>query len=116
MLPRLTQVQTNDKPVLVYTTIDSQEKAEAMAAVLVGQRLAACVNILPGMRSVYRWEGRIETGAEVVMLVKTRRSLAEAVMAAIRDNHHYQTPALMVLPIEAGSPDYFRWLMTETEK
>ncbi|MGQ0672165.1 MAG: divalent-cation tolerance protein CutA [Hyphomicrobium sp.] len=108
-------MQANDKPVLVYTTHASREKAEAMAARLVERRLAACVNILPGMTSVYRWEGRIETAAEVVMLIKTRGTLTDEVMAAVRREHDYATPALMVLPIEAGSPDYFRWLMAETE-
>jgi periplasmic divalent cation tolerance protein len=78
-----TQLQENDKPVLVYATFPSGEVAETMGRQLVEQRLAACVNILPGMTSIYRWEGVIERDSEVVMIVKTRASLAEAAMGAV---------------------------------
>jgi periplasmic divalent cation tolerance protein len=82
---------------------------------LVERRLCACVNILPGMVSLYRWDGKVERGEEVVMIIKTRATLAEAVRAEVKAMHSYTTPAVLVLPIEAVDPDYHAWLMAETE-
>jgi len=82
---------------------------------LVERRLCACVNILPGMVSLYWWEGAIERGEEVVMIIKTRAALAEAVRQAVRQLHSYSTPAILVLPIESVDPNYNAWLMAETE-
>jgi periplasmic divalent cation tolerance protein len=81
----------------------------------VKRRLAACVNILPGMVSHYWWEGKVERGEEAVMLIKTRASLAEAVHTAVKDMHSYTTPAILVLPIESVDQNYLGWLMAETE-
>lgn len=109
-------MQENDKPVLVYTTFPSGEVAETVGRQLVEQRLAACVNILPGMTSIYRWQGKIERDSEVVMIIKTRASLAEAVMGAVKARHPYANPALLVLPVEAGGALYVDWLFAETEQ
>jgi periplasmic divalent cation tolerance protein len=109
-----TQLQENDKPVLVYATFPSGEVAETMGRQLVEQRLAACVNILPGMTSIYRWEGVIERDSEVVMIVKTRASLAEAAMGAVKEGHPYTNPALLVIPVEAGAGPYIEWLLAQT--
>jgi periplasmic divalent cation tolerance protein len=111
---RLAQVQENDKPVLIYSTFPSQETAEAAGRALVERRLAACVNILPGMTSIYRWEGAIAREAEVVMMIKTRQSLSAEVMAVVKQLHPYSNPALVVLPVLDGAPDYIRWLLDET--
>jgi len=107
-------VQVNDKPVLIYSTFPSGEVAEKVGQQLVEQRLAACVNILGGMTSIYRWEGRIARDAEVVMIIKTRQSLAEPVIAAVKEQHPYTNPALLVVPVEGGSGDYLAWLLEET--
>jgi periplasmic divalent cation tolerance protein len=107
-------VQVNDKPVLIYSTFPSSEVAERVGRQLVEQRLAACVNILPGMTSIYRWEGKIACDSEVVMIIKTRQSLAEPGIAAVRQQHPYTNPALLVLPVEGGSGDYLAWLLEET--
>jgi len=107
-------VQVNDKPVLIYSTFPSGEVAEKVGKQLVEQRLAACVNILAGMTSIYRWEGRIARDAEVVMIIKTRQSLAEPVIAAVKEQHPYTNPALLVVPVEGGSGDYLAWLLKET--
>lgn len=104
----------DDKPVLVYSTFPSLTAAESAGRHLVQERLAACVNIVPGMISIYRWEGKIEQGAETVLIVKTRASHSEKVMAAIKGLHEFDNPALLVLPVLAGSDDYCRWLMDET--
>jgi periplasmic divalent cation tolerance protein len=111
---RLAQVQENDKHVLIYSTFPSAEAAEAVGRELVERRLAACVNILPGMTSIYRWEGAIARDSEAVMIVKTRESLASRVIEEVRTRHSYTNPALVVLPIIAGSADYLRWLGEET--
>ena len=104
-----------ERAVFVYTTYPSIVEAEEAGRALVEQRLAACVNILPGMISHYRWEGTIERGEEVVMLIKTRASLAEAVRAAVKERHSYTTPAILVLPIESIDQSYLAWVMAETE-
>ena len=101
--------------VLVYTTYPSLVEAERAGRTIVEQRLAACVNILPGMVSHYWWEGKIERGEEAVMIVKTRRSLAEAVRAAVRQTHPYTTPAILVLPVQGGDPSYLAWIVAETK-
>ena len=104
-----------ERAVLVYTTYPSIVEAERAGRTLVERHLAACVNILPGMVSHYRWEGAIERGEEAVTLIKTRASLAEAVRAAVKEGHSYSTPAIMVLPIESIDATYLGWLMASTE-
>ncbi len=81
---------------------------------LVEERLAACVNILPGMTAIYRWEGKIERDSEVVMIIKTQLSRADAAIVAVKERHSYTNPALVVIPIESGSVDYLSWLVDET--
>ena len=103
-----------ERAVLVYTTWPSIVEAEAAGRKIVERRLAACVNILPGMISHYWWEGKIERAEEVVMLVKTRGTLAEPVCAAVKELHSYTTPAVMVLAVESLDPDYHRWIVQET--
>jgi periplasmic divalent cation tolerance protein len=105
-----------ERAVFVYTTYPSIVEAEEAGRALVEQRLAACVNILPGMISHYRWEGAIERAEETVMLIKTRASLAAAVRAWVKDKHSYETPAILVLPIESVDQTYLAWVMAETEK
>jgi periplasmic divalent cation tolerance protein len=103
-----------ERAVIVYTTWPSIVEAEKAGRSIVERRLAACVNILPGMVSHYWWQGKIERADEAVMIVKTRASLAEAVRLAVRQLHSYTTPAVMVLPVEAADPDYQAWIMQET--
>ena len=104
-----------ERAVLVYTTYPSVVEAEQAGRAIVERRLAACVNILPGMISHYWWQGTLERGEEVVMIFKTRASLAEAVRAAVRERHSYTTPSILVLPVEGGDDDYLAWIMKETE-
>jgi periplasmic divalent cation tolerance protein len=111
---RLAQVQENDKHVVVYSTFPSSEAAEAVGRELVERRLAACVNILPGMTSIYRWEGSINHDQEAVMIIKTLQSQADAVIATVKEHHSYTNPALLVLPVVGGSAEYLRWLSRES--
>lgn len=103
-----------ERAVLVYTTYPSIVEAEKAGRALVERRLCACVNILPGMISHYRWEGEIERAEEVVMILKTRASLSEDVRAAVKEMHSYSTPAFLVIAVESVDPAYLEWLMTET--
>jgi len=109
-------MNTNQRAVFVYTTYPSVVEAERAGRSLVERRLCACVNILPGMVSLYWWQGSIERGDEAVMIIKTRASLAEAVRAAVKEMHSYTTPAVLVLPIETVDPDYHAWMMAATER
>lgn len=109
-------MQENDKPVLVYATFPDAEAAREAGRELVEMRLAACVNIIPGMTSIYRWQGAINEDREVVMIIKTRAGLSGAVVEAVRACHAYENPALLVLPIEGGSEAFLRWIMAETEE
>ncbi len=112
---RLAYLQENDKAVLVYSTFPSLETAEAEGTRLVDARLAACVNILPGMVSIYAWEGQRHRDAEVVMIIKTRASLADRVVAEVGSRHPYETPALLILPVDGGSDRYIGWLLAQTQ-
>ena len=103
-----------ERAVLLYTTYPSIVEAEKAGHLIVEKRLAACVNILPGMISHYWWKGKVDRGEEVVMIVKTRASLAEAVRAAVKEMHSYTTPAVLVLPVESVDPAYHKWIVEET--
>jgi periplasmic divalent cation tolerance protein len=105
-----------ERAALLYTTWPSIVEAESAGRELVARRLAACVNILPGTISHYWWKGAIERADEAVMMVKTRASLVDAASAAVKELHSYETPAIMVLPVERVDPDYHRWIVDETEK
>lgn len=104
----------NDKAVLVYSTFPRVDVAESVGGVLVDAGLAACVNILPGMVSIYRWEGQRQRDAEVVMIIKTRASLADRIVTETRARHPYDNPALLVLPVEGGSEAFLSWILSET--
>jgi periplasmic divalent cation tolerance protein len=103
-----------ERAVLLYTTYPSIVEAEKAGKTLVERRLCACVNILPGMISYYWWEGAVERGEEVTMLIKTRASLAEKVRTVVRQTHSYTTPAILVIPIESVDADYHAWIVAET--
>jgi periplasmic divalent cation tolerance protein len=103
-----------ERAVLVYTTWPSVVEAERAGLAIVERRLAACVNILPGMISHYWWDGKIDRAEEVVMILKTRISLTERIRAAIKTMHSYTTPSVMVLPVESVEADYYAWILRET--
>ena len=102
-----------ERAVLVYTNWPSLVEAEAAGRGIVERRLAACVNILPGTISHYWWQGKIERNEEVVMMVKTRASLADAVRIAVKEVHPYETAPIMTLPVECLDPDYHAWIVAE---
>ncbi|MBG0789632.1 MAG: divalent-cation tolerance protein CutA [Desulfovibrionaceae bacterium] len=99
----------------VYMTCADMREAEDIAAVLVTRRLAACANILPGMRSVYWWRGKVERAEEVVLIAKTRDSLVEELTGAVKAMHGYEVPCVAALPITGGNPDFLGWVQSETQ-
>ncbi len=104
------------RAVLVVVTAPDRQTAEALATKLLEQRLAACVNILPGLRSHYWWQGKIEAAEEVLMLVKARRRDVAALTEAVQDSHPYDVPEVIALEIVEGSAAYLDWVEAETER
>lgn len=107
-------MEENDKPVLIYATFPDLATAEACGTALVDGRLAACVNILPAMISIYMWQGQRERNAEVVMIAKTRDEVAEQAMAAILNRHPYDNPAVLLLPVTAAPEAFCTWIAEQT--
>jgi periplasmic divalent cation tolerance protein len=99
---------------VVLTNLPDRDAALALARALVERRLAACVNVLAGCTSVYRWKGAIESADEVPVLIKTRLSLYPQVEQAIRELHPYELPEIVVLPLHGGLQGYLDWVATET--
>jgi periplasmic divalent cation tolerance protein len=95
---------------IVLSTCADREQAEHIAHRLVEQRLAACVNIVPGVQSIYRWQGKVESGAEVLMVIKTNADLVSEVESTIANLHSYDVPEFLVFPVFAGSHAYLAWL------
>lgn len=100
--------------VFVYVTVPTATEAETIAEVAVSERLAACANILPGMRSVYRWQGAVEKAEETVLILKTRAVLFDQLAVRVRALHSAACPCIVALPLEAGAPDFLAWLARET--
>jgi periplasmic divalent cation tolerance protein len=95
---------------IVLTTAASPEEANRLARILVEERLAACVTLIPGVQSIYRWEGQIQVSAEMMLLLKTGPNQLDALEARLHELHSYQTPEFLVLPVESGSSSYLEWL------
>jgi periplasmic divalent cation tolerance protein len=114
-LARIGEFMANDeRPVLIYTTFPSLEDATRVGHALVAARLAACVNMFPGMISIFEWKGAREEASEVAMIVKTRAGLVDAVLEETKRLHPYEVPALLVLPTEGGSAEYCGWIASQT--
>jgi len=99
--------------IAVHITTRDEAEARKLAGLLLAQKKAACVNIVPREDTLYRWQGKIESGTESLMIVKTRRSLLHDIIALVKANHSYQVPEVIALPIDGGSPDYLAWLEEE---
>lgn len=102
--------------VMIYTTWPGAVEAEAAGRAIVADGLAACVNILPGMVSLYRWHGDVERAEETVLLFTTREDLAEPLAQAVRARHPQDTPAILVLPVIGGDLDYLDGIEEETQE
>lgn len=100
---------------IVYMTCASEKEAGDIGTVLVERRLAACVNILPGMRSLYWWRGKVERAEEVVLIAKTQDSLVDELTGAVKAMHGYEVPCVAAVPISGGNPEFLDWIRRETE-
>ncbi|MBP6820935.1 MAG: divalent-cation tolerance protein CutA [Acidobacteria bacterium] len=99
-----------ENALVVITTAETLDDGERLARLLVEAELAACVQVLPQITSVYRWQGKVEQTGETLLLIKTTRAAYAELEAAIKQNHSYQTPEIVALPIEVGSAEYLNWL------
>ena len=106
----------NPAYLVVFITTSSHEEARKIAAALVSQRKAACVNIVPKVNSLFRWKGKIEDAEESLLMVKTRAKLFHEVVKLVKEIHSYEVPEIIALPIVEGNPDYLKWIDEETAK
>lgn len=98
------------KHYFIYITCGDAEEARRLASVLVEERLAACANIIPGMRSVYRWKGAVEQADETVLIAKTTEDRAGPLTDRVKELHSYKCPCIVMLPVARGNPDFLRWI------
>ncbi|MFL9927410.1 divalent-cation tolerance protein CutA [Herbaspirillum lusitanum] len=107
---------TAEQVLLVFSNLPDQPLAETLARMLVEQGLAACVNILPPVQSIYRWQGKLEQASEVSLMIKTTQARYAELEAAIRAAHPYEVPEILAIPAGAGLPSYLQWVVDETKK
>jgi len=100
---------------LILCTCPNSDIAEQLASRLVEQRLAACINIVPGLISIYRWQGKVEKDMEVLLLIKTTQDRYGAVESAIQQHHPYELPEIIAVTVDQGSSDYLRWITSSLE-
>ena len=100
--------------VFVYITTKDAHQARTIGRTLVDERLAACVNIIDGMQSIYRWEGNTCEEGETVLIAKTRQSLFDALTRRVKELHSYSCPCIVALPITEGNTDFLEWIRLET--
>ncbi|MBI5163319.1 MAG: divalent-cation tolerance protein CutA [Magnetospirillum sp.] len=103
-----------DNPHFVYITAATVGEGTAIARAVVEARLAACANVLPGVTSVYWWDGAVQEGSEVAVILKTRADLVADLTAKIKDLHSYSCPCVVALPITGGNPAFLDWIAAET--
>jgi periplasmic divalent cation tolerance protein len=100
---------------LVYITTPTIEEAEIIGGNLVSRKIAACVNIVDGMKSIYNWEGKVEHGSEVILIAKTKIALVNELIENVKALHSYDCPAIVAIPIIDGSETFLNWIRNETK-
>ncbi|KAJ8445086.1 hypothetical protein Cgig2_029458 [Carnegiea gigantea] len=109
------EASSNTVPsIVVYVTVPNKEAGKKLAESIVKERLAACVNRVPGIESVYEWKGEIQTDSEELLIIKTRESLLGALTEHVKANHEYEVPEVIAMPISGGNPQYLEWLKNST--
>jgi len=108
-------MNASEKLCWVYMTAGSIEEAKNIGGELIEQNLAACVNLLENMTSIYKWGDKLEEGQEVVMIAKTRKVLMPKLIGTVNSLHSYDCPCILELPIQGGNPEFLSWIETETE-
>lgn len=99
---------------MIYVTTSSREEALRIGRAVVADRLAACANVLPGVTSVFRWQGEVQEEGETALILKTRSDLVERLTARVKELHSYDCPCVVALPIAGGNPDFLQWIAEET--
>ena len=99
------------QPQIVFITAGTSQEAETIARALVGERLAACANVVPAVTSIYRWEGKVQRDPEVLLIVKSTDANMPALIQRVKELHSYQVPEIIALPIAGGSPEYLVWIL-----
>ena len=107
-------MKSSEKFCWVYMTAGSVEEAKSIGKILVGQNLAACVNLLENMTSIYKWEEKLEESQEVIMIAKTRKKLMPKLIEKVNSLHSYDCPCILELPIQGGNPDFLSWIESQT--
>ena len=107
-------MKSSEKLCWVYMTAGSVEEAKSIGQILVGQNLAACVNLLENMTSIYKWEEKLEESQEVIMIAKTRKTLMPKQIETVNSLHRYDCPCILELPIQGGGPDFLSWIKSQT--
>jgi len=102
--------------IIVLITTANKNDAEAISFALVNEHLAACVNIIPAIRSLFFWEGKVQDEQEILLVIKSRLHLLDHLIARVKDLHSYTVPEILALPIIGGSPEYLSWLRTSTRE
>ena len=103
-----------DFPCVIFCMASSEEEAKKLSTALVNEKLAACVNMISGMRSVYRWKGEVCEAEEWLLIIKSQKAVLDRVIHRIRTLHSYEVPEIIALPIMGGSEDYLNWLEANT--
>ena len=96
--------------IFIYVTVETEVEAEKIGRALVEERLAACINIIPGMRSIYRWQGKLEQGNEVVLIAKSQAALFETIVQRVKAMHSAEIPCIVAMPIVQGAADFLDWI------
>ena len=99
---------------MIYITTSSRDEALRIGRTVVGDRLAACANVLPGVTSVYWWQGEVQEEGETSLILKTRSELVERLTRRVKELHTYDCPCVVALPIAGGNPDFLQWIAEET--
>ena len=107
-------MKPSEKLCWVYMTVGSFEEAKSIGQILVGQNLAACVNLLENMTYIYNWEDKIEESQEVIMIAKTRKTLMPKLVEKVNSLHSYDCPCILELPIQGGNPEFLSWIESQT--
>lgn len=102
------------KTCMVYMTMETPQQARDIGRALIEARLAACINIIDGMKSLYWWQGTVQEGTETVVIAKTRQDAVEKLTAKVKEMHSYDCPCVVSLPIDNGHPEFLSWIEAET--
>ncbi|CAL4933116.1 unnamed protein product [Urochloa decumbens] len=113
---QMESASTTVPSIVVYVTVPNREAGKKLAGSIISEKLAACVNIVPGVESVYWWEGKVQSDAEELLIIKTRESLLDALTEHVKANHEYDVPEVIALPIKGGNLKYLEWLKNSTRE